>query len=491
MQQIQLLYIENNVSRKKRRLEQTLCFYVRVENLSYQKNIAVIWAGADGIWRTLAAQFQHKLENHEFWLAQISFEGAKASELPGNIKFGLRYQVLGREYWDNRNGDHYHSAANSGVQLGPALPMLNMDFNNVIVDAQKLLPIRVAVDANLHAQKVVVHWTTDNWQHSRKTACHQQKQSLPAHQFSAQVWTASLKVEQAFRLQYCVYCETEHQQFWDNHYGKNYSAARKPLKVMILNLHCYQEDRQDDKFSQIAKAINDLEVDLICLQEVAEHWNNGHGDWPSNSANIIQQRLDKDFHLYTDWSHLGFDKYREGVAILSRFPLLKQEARYVSNSHDIYSIHSRKVVMAQIKAPGMGLLNVFSAHLSWWEDGFAEQFQRLSRWAADKHGKSVQATLLCGDFNIEAGSLGYDQVVKADEYEDQFLAANAHGVFEKIFKVHDPHWQHYLSNDFRIDYIFMNKTSTVRVTSAMVLFTEHDYGRVSDHCGYVMTFEPN
>ena len=31
--------------------------------------------------------------------------------------------------------------------------------------------------------------------------------------------------------------------------------------------------------------------------------------------------------------------------------------------------------------------------------------------------------------------------------------ADSHGVFEKIFKVNDPYWQHYLADDYRIDYI--------------------------------------
>lgn len=146
--------------------------------------------------------------------------------------------------------------------------------------------------------------------------------------------------------------------------------------------------------------------------------------------------------------------------------------------------------MAQIHIPYMGLINFFSAHLSWWEDGFAEQFNRLRDWAAEKHNGHVKGTLLCGDFNIAAGSQGYDLVVKSHEYEDQFLSANSHGIFEKVFRVNDPFWQHYLADDYRIDYIFLNKTSHLSVTSGQVLFTEQDYGQVSDHCGYVMTFEP-
>jgi maltose 6'-phosphate phosphatase len=291
-------------------------------------------------------------------------------------------------------------------------------------------------------------------------------------------------------VQYCISCEGKEQTLWDNNDGYNYVISRKPLAIMILNLHCYQEDNQDYKLTQIAKAINEREADIVCLQEVAEHWNNGAGDWPSNSAKIINDHLRKPYHIYTDWSHLGFDKYREGVAILSRFQLAGQESRYVSESYDPYSIRSRKVVMAQMQLPYLGLINVFSAHLSWIEDGFKEQFNRLSEWAEEKQTEQVKATLLCGDFNIAAGSEGYSLVVNSHQYDDQFLAANSPGVFEKVFKVNDPYWQHYLADDYRIDFIFMNKSSELMVTSGTVLFTEQDYGRVSDHCGYLMTFEP-
>ena len=223
---------------------------------------------------------------------------------------------------------------------------------------------------------------------------------------------------------------------------------------------------------------------------MAEYWRDGEGDWESNAAKLINDRLTHPFHLHTDWSHLGFDKYREGVAILSRFPLSDHESRYVSASDNMYDIHSRKVVMAKVHVPYIGAINVFSAHLSWIEDGFEEQFNCLHEWATANKTEDVKATLLCGDFNITAGTAGYQLVVDSNHYDDQFLAANEQRAFDKIFRVNDPHWQALLADDYRIDYIFMDKISQLQVTSATVVFTEQDYGRVSDHCGYFMTFEP-
>ena len=500
MDKIQLLYVENVITRKKTGVRQTLSFFMLVANLSRDKRVDVVWAGEDGVWQTLPASYHSQIEHDkEYWQARIDFQLTPDKSLPGNIRFGLRYQASGAEYWDNNQGLNYSSEADSGVQVACAAPILNIGFANQLDDGQKNVPVTVAVNGFNDTDKVTVHWTTDNWRHSQKTSCHFKRNywdkvalsnARNPNQYGAAIWKSWLRIGRAFRLQYCICVERNGQVFWDNNYGKNYSLRREPLKVLILNLHCYQEDNQDYKFSQIAKAIDELNADIVCFQEVAELWNDGAGDWKSNSAKIINDRLATPYHIHTDWSHLGFDKYREGVAILSKYPLLNQDARYVSDSHDVYSIHSRKVVTAQIKVPYIGRVNVFSVHLSWWEDGFAEQFQRLCAWAEAKQSAHVNATLLCGDFNIAAGSPGYHLVVDGHQYEDQYLAANSQGIFEKIFRVNDPHWQNYLSDDYRIDYIFLNKDSELRVCSAKVLFTGQDYGRVSDHCGYFMVFEP-
>ncbi|WP_020564311.1 endonuclease/exonuclease/phosphatase family protein [Methylosarcina fibrata] len=500
MDKIQLIYVKNVITRKKRGVRQLLSFFMLLENLSPHKEVDVLWAGEDGIWHTLAAAYHSACEpGREYWRAETELQPTSDHSLPGNIQFALRYRTLGKEYWDNNLGRNHSSEADSGIEAFDHRRVLNIDFSDRLDERRKYVPVCVAVDRSLHAEKVTVHWTTDNWRHTRKTACHFkrnywdkefQSNARNPNQYGVELWKGWVKIADAFRLQYSISCESRGQILWDNNHGRNYSASRRPLNVMILNLHCYQEENQEFKFNQIAKAINELDVDIACFQEVAELWNDGNGDWQSNSARIINELLEQPYHLYTDWSHLGFNRYREGVAILSRYPMTKQESRYVSDSHDVYDIHARKVVMAQIHLPYMGTVNVFSAHLSWWEDGFAEQFHRLRRWAAERHRGHLAGTLLCGDFNVTAGSEGYHLVVDTHEYDDQFLAANAQGVFEKIFRVNDSHWQNHLADDYRIDYIFLNKASDLSVTSGRVLFTDEDYGRVSDHCGYLMTFVP-
>ena len=500
MDKIKLLYVENIISRKHRMVQQQLTFFLLVENISYDKQVDVIWAGEDDVWHTLPAKYHSVLGNDkEYWQAQLNSQLTKEQSLAGNIQFSLRYRIFAEEYWDNNQGYNYSSEADSGVKLVHKQLVQNVGFVHCLKDEQDSIPVTIAVDQSFNAEKVTIHWTTDNWTTTQETPCQLQhnywdqqfkSNARNPNQYGTQLWAGQIDSGDSFRLQYIICCERDGRFLWENNHGNNYSFQREQLKVLILNLHCYQEENQDEKFTQIANAINELDVDIVCLQEVAEYWRDGQGDWESNAAKIINDRLTQPFHLHTDWSHLGFDIYREGVAILSRYPLSNHESRYVSESHDVYNIHSRKVVMARAHVPYIGPINIFSAHLSWIEDGFQEQFQRLHEWADTTNDESVKATLLCGDFNVTAGTSGYEYVVKSNEYDDQYLAANEQGVFEKIFRVNDEHWQHLLTDDYRIDYIFMNKASELQVTSAKVVFTEQDYGRVSDHCGYFMTFEP-
>ena len=501
MEPIQLLHVRNTITRTKHRLQQELVFFVIVEHIAYDKLVEVHWSGEDGVWRTIrAVHHSPGGGNREIWCARDTFNPSEDASLPGDIEFALRYRVLGKEYWDNNCSRNYVSNADSGVLLEKHAQLLNADCNRILQTGQRFYPVTVAVRHSIQPKRVYLHWTTDNWRSTHVTPCffkrmHWDKMRRSSarnpNRYDTSIWISQLKIDDAFRVQYAIACETPSGTIWDNNFGRNYLARRQRLKILTLNLHCYQEENQDAKLSQIARAIDDLDIDVICLQEVAENWGEGRGDWNSNAAKIICDRLHRHYHLHTDWSHLGFDRYREGIAVLSKFDLIVNDAGYVSSSGDVYSINARKVVMVQVHVPYMGVVNVFSAHLSWPSGGFLEQFERLRAWANHKHGDHIATTFLCGDFNIKAGSEGYEAIVRTQEYEDQFLAITAPSVFEKVFRRSAPNIDRYLAKDGRIDYIFMRKNGPLQAVSARELFTDRDrYGRVSDHVGYCVEFEP-
>ena len=484
MTPIELLYTKNTIARHGDTVQQDLVFALAVQNLAYKKHVEVIWTGEDGARHCLQAKYVGPTGcNCEIWQAQATFSLTAEDSLPGDIQFVLHCRQAGCDYWNPSDQRGWTINADSGIRIGDKFPLVNVDYQPLLHAGQQFLPVTIAVQQNLRPERVSIRWTTDRWRTFTDTPAFLRRKhwhhtigsaARNPNRYGSGVWISQLHLGDAYQVEYALCCEAKDRRYWDNNFGKNYLSRHDPLRIMTLNLHCYQEDRQDEKFSQIARAIQELQIDVVCLQEVGEPWNDGRGDWNSNAAKLIRDRLGESYSVYTDWSHLGFDQYREGTAILSRYPFVVKGAKYVSAMQNVYDIHARKVVMAQIHVPYFGAVNVFSVHLSWWQNGFQEQFENLRRWAESEQTPNVAATFLCGDFNNAANSEGYTLLSR--EYEDQFFRANA----QRLNR----------ADDRRIDYLLMKKGAAFRVRTAYQLFTDNDYGPVSDHEGYYAEFEP-
>lgn len=502
MKAIQLVYAQSVTSVKEEYYVQEIEFAVLVKNLAFSKKIAVHWAGDDEVWHVLPACYAFQAgQGCERWLARMNFSRSATASLPGKIRFALQYLVAEKEYWDNNSASNYSFTKGTGVLLGSGVLFTHLG-RPAFFSVGETVQLEAAVHCSLQVRRVFARWTTDKWKTYRQTPCYLQrvnnfssrKNSTPkSNDKAVSVWDCRIKTSNAFRLEYVFGCDSDQGEIWDNNLGINYKARHSGLRVLTLNLHCWQETDQNEKFGEIARAIHEMDIDIVCLQEVGEEWHDGKGNRQTNAAAIILdclQKLGYSYHLFTDWSHIGFALYREGSAILSKQRLLKQEAAYVSAESDIHNIHSRKIVMAQIDFPAIGVINVFSVHLSWWEEGFKSQFEKLRRWASTMESDRVVATLLCGDFNSKAGSRGYMLIADGKDYEDQFLKVTSPAVFAKIFRETLPGREAWLADDGRIDYIFAKKNSRLRPKSARILFSGQDYKRVSDHVGYLVEFEP-
>ena len=119
------------------------------------------------------------------------------------------------------------------------------------------------------------------------------------------------------------------------------------LSLLTLNLHTYQQHFRPCPFDTmhqherevqiIAEAIAHLEIDIVCFQEVGEYMHDPiatpYGETPSNMAFRICRALrhwGHWYHVFQDWSHIGFYRWREGTAILSRYPMRHNYSDYVS-----------------------------------------------------------------------------------------------------------------------------------------------------------------
>ncbi len=499
MRPIELLFSRNVISRKRHLPQQEVFFLLRVTIPGYEKKVEIHWTGEEGFWHVLFAEYIGPSgRGAELWKAGTRFFTSEDTSFPGDLTFAVKLVAEGKEYWDDNGGANYRIDADSGILPRPGLSLVNADHHSFLEHDQKIFRISAAVDRNVRARAVGVRWSADGWRSYHDSPLEfvrnywdraLDSNARNPNKYGCTMWRGRVRIDDAYRLDYSLFCDTPQGRIWDANGGDNYFAHRGLLRVLTLNLHCYQEADQETKFDRITRAIQELGIDIVCLQEVGENWNGGQGDWDSNAAKVLKDRLKERFHIHTDWAHQGFSNYREGVAILSRFPVLSKDAGYVSKSHDIYDINARKAVFLQLDVPFLGRLNVFSTHLSWMSGGFNEQFECLRSWAHHRHHENVAATLVCGDFNAKAGSSGYSQIVLSNEFEDMYLEASAPSVFEGVFRHRYDGWEHSLASDHRIDYIFKRRGSRLKPAAARELFTDSDYGRVSDHTGYLVEFE--
>lgn len=275
-----------------------------------------------------------------------------------------------------------------------------------------------------------------------------------------------------------------------------FKTSTNEFLVLTINLHTYQENFQNEKFNLITDLIGKMDIDFIAMQECAQHKNAPivtgiiRND---NMAHIIASRLKKkynlNYHFVWHWAHYGWDVWEEGVAVMSKHPILSSEDRFISSNTSSSSITSRKVMFAGCQAP-QGRFNLFSAHTHWRVSEADEeqnnQINKIKLMVTEKEsGISNVASVVCGDFNGNPTSEfpwseGYNTMMRNNEYKDSFLEiypdANNKPAQSKYNTV---------GGTFpgRIDYIFIKNNPKFRIVDSQIVFKADVVGEVSDHFG--------
>jgi maltose 6'-phosphate phosphatase len=276
-------------------------------------------------------------------------------------------------------------------------------------------------------------------------------------------------------------------------------SALKSLKVLTLNLHCYQQPDAIAKLERIADEIRLREIDVICFQEAAQHRDaakiSSSNDVQLKADNMVEvirnflvARGSNNYQFVWDWSHYGWDVWEEGVGILSRIPILNSESIYLTESSDKTDWLSRIAISAEIEiSPGQSV-QITSCHLGWFErdeTDFVRQHEALWRFAQSKSLPSIVA----GDFNTAAGTAGYSYLVESSKAVDCYLQANPAGMLDATIGGQIDGWEEDDVDGMRIDFIWLKSAPGFKIRSSEILFNAAGQWEVSDHAAVLVEFD--
>lgn len=257
------------------------------------------------------------------------------------------------------------------------------------------------------------------------------------------------------------------------------------MKLLTLNCHSWQEENQLDKIKYLAEIISHKDYDVIALQEVSQSINSASVEMDikeDNFALLLKMELDKitenNYEFYWDFSHIGYDVYEEGLAIMSKHKFINNESFFITKGEDRTYWKTRKIVKSSIEIKDE-IFDFYSCHLGWWIDD-EEPFKYQADKLLDTISNSA-AAIFMGDFNNNAfvRNEGYDYLLSKGLI-DLYLETDSTDECSATAKGKIDGWEENREK-LRLDLILSNKP--LKVKSANVIFNGKNKNIISDHYG--------
>ena len=197
------------------------------------------------------------------------------------------------------------------------------------------------------------------------------------------------------------------------------------------------------------------------------------------------------YHWTWTGAKIGYDKYDEGLAIFSRFPILGTEQFYITGTQDYTNWKTRRILGISISADH-GMEHFYSVHMGWWNDAeepFQAQWERICRTLPSRTAGPVW---LMGDFNSPAHVQGQGRdLIRNSGWLDSYeLAASKDSGITAGQVIDGWRENHIIGNGgspgMRIDYIWTSRQIPVR--SSRVIFNGSREPVVSDHYGIIVEY---
>ena len=264
-------------------------------------------------------------------------------------------------------------------------------------------------------------------------------------------------------------------------YLLSFSKSTKSLRVMTFNIHFGNTIKNVYDILNISKVIKDSNSDIVCLQEVDNYWSS-RSEYES-LISIISKNADLPYYIYNPIYDKpssrgeGYPNEQFGTAILSKYKIVESHdyiiSRWSSQPGDPQpgepgfpsQYHGFGHVVLDIDGTNF---SVYNTHLDYRADppsGYKETMRAIQvREMLDLMNYKYPA-ILTGDMNADFSAKDvFDPLL--EKFEDAWsIAGEGTGL---SFPCIDPY--------IRIDYILVNKKSSIQVKNAFLIDTQ-----VSDH----------
>jgi endonuclease/exonuclease/phosphatase family metal-dependent hydrolase len=240
----------------------------------------------------------------------------------------------------------------------------------------------------------------------------------------------------------------------------NPSGKRTKLRVMTYNIHVGVGMDQKMDLERIAAVINHEHPDLVGLQEVDRGVRRTQG---------VDEILELSKMTKTNYAfahNLDYQGGEYGVAILSRFPIVKTEHKKFQNRREA---ERRGMLRIEVEA-GAQTLNFVTTHLDYqYSDGRLFETEQLLKALENVKGPIV----VVGDFNDEPSGVAYNLMTST--FHDAWIGSKA-----------KQQGLSYPSDNpiKRIDYIFYRSSDGVKAKKAWTVKS-----LASDHVPVVADLE--
>ena len=282
------------------------------------------------------------------------------------------------------------------------------------------------------------------------------------------------------------------------------------MKILTLNTHSIQEENYRQKLEWFVEGILREKPDIVAMQEVNQTANAEvmdtallEGQYPvpgcmkirqdNHAAQVAYRLRQAGIACYWAWLpiNLGYDKYDEGIAILSLGRKIRCIDQFpISRVNDYYNWRTRAVLGVQVE----GLEDWFYClPMGWWDEKaerFLDQWKKLNGCIASK--RMCGQVWLLGDFNAPDVVPGesYEHIT-ASGWVDTYRIARCRDSGITVPGIIDG-WQEKLAGKemkgMRLDYIWCGHKQEIH--TSRVMFNGVNEPVVSDHFGVLVETNP-